>query len=288
MNRWLFRVAAQEVNQAGANIGPATTSTAAFLYVPQDLPWDNGATDSGIAGHTSPAANPGGIQVFRIVTQPTGVGAWRAVLRVLSGTAKLSIRRDYPALDAHELTPAPSSNPASIGRALPDNGIETWFLTVDASPGAIWTVFAGEAFVQDLGAVGAGAAPAGQTANVGAEGYRFFKATLPVGTAGWQLWLNNGAGAMSGVTNSALTVRRGRIPLVEYGAYDHQQRDHMLLVPPYTDAASDTYFVAVPGTPGAPIHLDSRAVPVQDLAEPTTSCSSRRKNFATGMARWMN
>lgn len=82
--------------------------------------------------------------------------------------------------------------------------------------------------------------------------------------------MNDGAAAPATLASAKLAVRRTAVPFID-GTRDHQQLGHMLLVPPYLNSGGDTYFLAVSGTRGMVLNLDSRSAPVNDIAFGSTT-----------------
>ena len=92
--------------------------------------------------------------------------------------------------------------------------------------------------------IGEPALPSGSgNGNLGPEGIRFFKSTVPTGTPAWSLWLNGDA--------RDLAVRKNFVPFhTSTSYYDRKQSGQMLVVPTYLGTGAATYFLSVIGNPG--------------------------------------
>lgn len=230
-----------------------------------ELTWDPGLTSAGtqVYSGTSPSA---GDSYFRIQTQNTAVGAWRTALRVLSGEADLYLRQG--GLETDPLGYAyGSTQVGSDGLVLHTvefQAAQEWHLLVRGTAGARWTLVSGEAYVQDLGSLALDDTSGSGPVTIGPEGICYFKTTVPSETLAWRLWLNGDAGN--------LYVMRSAAPVPRVHAFDLEQGDQMLVVPDYLDTVTfnGSYFVGVPGAPGAVVELDSRQQAVTDVAFAST------------------
>lgn len=222
------------------------------------LTWDPGTTHTGtqIFTNTSPT---GGDYFFKIVTQSSAVGAWRTALSVISGEADVYLKSG--AYDANPNNYSRSSTRVgSDGFVLHSSeftAAETWYIAVRATPGAQWRLMTGDVFVQQLGTLAADASSGSGAVPIGPEGIRFFRTTTTVDTLAWRLWLNS-------ATNDIL-IEKTAVPHPGNGSwYDLHQVRQMLVVPGYL-VGGDSYFLSVPGNPGAVINLDSRKQGITDV-----------------------
>jgi hypothetical protein len=153
-----------------------------------------------------------------------------------------------------------SANPGSNGfvvDASQFNSGQDWYILVNASTNAQWSLVSGDVFVYNLGSLAADASSSTNAA-IGAEGMAFFRTTIPSTTLAWQLWLNG--------SPNALYVKKSAAP--DPASYDLTQAGQMLVVPPYLAGGTfnGSYFVGVSGVPGTPVNLDSRQQPIIPLA----------------------
>ena len=246
---------------------PATVGTTA-IYTLQTAPgalsgltWDPGAADAGTQAVTQDSGAAGDFY-FKITLQNAAVGVWRTALQVTAGDASVFLQRG--------LLPSPishlygSARPGSDGFVAHSSEFEAgqeWFLLVRAEAGAQWRLWSGDAFVHNLSPLATDGSSGSGPVNIGPEGMRFFRTTIPVGTLAWRLGLNGGS--------QPLLIRKNVAPHPITGGnwrgYDLQQAGQMLVVPNYLTPGSDAYFVGVIGVPGQMIELDSRRQPVADL-----------------------
>lgn len=155
----------------------------------------------------------------------------------------------------------------------------TWYILVNVTtPGAQWSLFSGRAYVHDLGPLpftdsnnnsqyDIGEAVATQTvapAPMPPEGIRFYKATLPVGTPAWSLWLQGGT--------REIAVRSGKVPFHNSVSYHaRKQAGQMLVVPPVLSTGGATWFASVVAPQSELVGLDSSIQAVQDIAFTSTT-----------------
>ncbi len=236
--------------------GPLGSDAGAADVAPQD-----GMVDGGLFVYNHPNAN-GGSYCFKVVIPTTNFDVWRTVLNVTAGDASLHMSKN--AIPEGVNGTYNLDTPGSEGIALRGNAFdpaETWYLRVDADPGATWSLFSGEPYITDLGTLLAdtdgGYAPVPVT--LGPEGIAFFRTDVPAGTLAWALWLNDDRRFMA--------VEKGSLPFPTVSSsYDRRQEGQMLLVPPYLGAGSDTYFFSVDGIEGDALTIDSHKVIPQALA----------------------
>jgi hypothetical protein len=238
-----------------------------------DQTWDPGDTDEGTFVYTNSRLR-GRRHYFRVHTQETDIGAWRSRVNPVQGEADVYISRGI--LPSKTSFFRRSNNTGADGfvlNATQFNAGEEWFVMVYADPGTPWTFLTGRAFVQDMGIlqwtdtntsgtydIGEPAIPSATgDLVIGGEGMRFYKATVPVGTPAWSLWL-------SGSTKD-IAIRKAVVPFHSaINLYDRKQSGQMLVVPPYLGSAAATYFLSVVGNPGELVNLDSRIQEVKDIA----------------------
>ncbi|MCF7734366.1 MAG: hypothetical protein K9N23_21975, partial [Akkermansiaceae bacterium] len=232
------------------------------------LSWDPGDTHSGTVVYQHPGSAPGWYW-FKINPQEAVNGGWRNALAVTSGDANLYLRRgSLPDTVNRDFASERAGSDGFVVRADQFQAGEDWYLLVRVPVAASWSLVCGDIYIEDLGKLkftdadadgsfdftetplesGSGVVP------MGPEGIRYFKATVPPGTPAWSLWLGGGA--------NVIHVRKNTVPFPDPGwgpfAYaERVQAGKMLLVPDYLQASSDTYFIGVPGTPDADIHLRS-------------------------------
>ncbi|MCX6872868.1 MAG: hypothetical protein NTW21_03525, partial [Verrucomicrobia bacterium] len=238
----------------------------------RELTWDPGTAETGtqILTNTNPR---NGRHYFHVTAQSTDIGAWRTRLNVVSGEAALYLRLGaYPDTSSYNFR---SINSGSDGLMLRDDQYaagQEWFIMVDATAGAQWSVVSGRAYVHDLGelpytdsngnsqydigeAVQASNAPAFA---MGPEGIRFYRAVTPIGTPAWSLWL-------LGSTRD-LALRGAKVPFHTSTAYyTRKQAGQMLVVAPVLGTGSNAYFLSVVAPAGEAIGLDSRIQFVTDI-----------------------
>src|SRR5205823_9904292 len=221
------------------------------------LTWDPGTSDTGTQVFTN-QSNTGGDYYFAITTLSTLNGAWRSALAVTGGEADLYLQ--YGSVPSTTYYNVSSHRVGSDGFVLSQAAgqfaaSQTWYFMVHATPGAQWTLLTGEAYVQQLPPLTADAS-SGATNNIGPEGTRFYKTTISSGTLAWKLWLN-------GLTNQVLVKQSGTPFPNGYNDWSGTN-GQLLLVPSYVVIGSQ-YFVAVSGTPGVTVQLDSRQQPITDI-----------------------
>ena len=240
-----------------------------WQLVIRDLTWDSGSTNTGTQVFTIPAGNVGGRHYFRITAEATAVGAWRTALRPVSGTADVYLKQNAFPLSVSDYSyksdRAGTDGDGFVLASSAFGAAQTWYIMVVGSANAQWSLVSGEAHVQNLGILASDATSSSGNVQIGAEGHRFFRTNIPSAAAAWRVWLNDGATTPATLTSTKLAVRRTAVPMID-DTRDHQQLGHMLLVPPYLNTGGDTYFLAVSGTPGTTINLDSRSAAVTDVA----------------------
>ena len=238
----------------------------------RELTWDSGTAEIGTQILTNTNTR-NGRHYFHVTAQSTDVGAWRTRLNVISGEATLYLRLGaYP--DTGSYTHR-SMNAGSDGLMLRDDqfaGGQEWFLMVDATAGAQWSVVSGRAYVHDLGElsytdsnansqydIGEAVQPSTAPAfAMGPEGIRFYRAVTPIGTPGWSLWL-------LGSTRD-VALRGAKVPFQSSSAYyTRKQAGQMLVVAPVLGTGSNAYFLSVVAPAGEAIGLDSRIQTVTDI-----------------------
>lgn len=242
-----------------------------------DPTWDPGEVDEGTFVYTNTRIR-GRRHYFRVHAQATDIGAWRTRLTPVDGEANLYISRTG--------LPTLTSNFRRSEYVGPDGFVlnpteyqpgQEWFLLVFADPGKPWKFVTGRAYVQELGTLGwtdtdsSGTYNIGEAAipsatgdlTIGGEGMRFFKATVPVGTPAWSLWLSG--------SDKDIAIRKSIVPFHSAATlYDRKQSGQMLVVPSYLGSGLTSYFLSVVGKPGETVNLDSRIQEVTDIGFNTT------------------
>lgn len=266
----------------GGSVKITYTETAITLSdwqpVIHELTWDPGDADAGtqVFSNTNTRA---GRHYFHINAQETDIGAWKTRLTVATGGADLYL---YPGsvpqtTDYYWFKSDRVGSDGLVLRSDQYTAGQDWYLLVNATAGAQWSIFTGRAWVQNLGGLGwtdtnfNGNYDIGEPAlqsgsgnvSMGPEGIRFFKTTVPTGTPAWSLWL-------SGDTRD-IAVRKSFVPFhTSTSYYDRKQAGRMLVVAPYLSGLSSTYFLSVTGSPGDVVNLDSHIQEVTDVGFNTT------------------
>lgn len=236
------------------------------------LTWDPGMEEAGthIVSNTSTRA---GRHYFKVTTQSSDLGGWRTRLVVTSGEATLHLQKNT--LPNTSTYTHRSNQIGSDGIVLRDdqfNANEEWYLMVYAEEGAQWSIVSGKPYVHDLGTLpfndanSNGQYDTGETSSPQAsaaapmppEGIRFYKTTIPNGTAAWSLWL--------GGSPREIALRSNKLPFHNSSTnYTRKQAAQMLCVPPVLNT-SGTWYSSVVAPMGEVIGLDSRLQEVSTLA----------------------
>ena len=210
-----------------------------------------------------------------------------------AGQADLYLRRSgYPNPSEQETITWRSTRANDEDEAilLPSNAFtegQEWYVLVRCVD-AEWTLFSGDLFVRDLGALGFEDSNGNESFDstetvlpdvtgdltVGPEGLLFFRTEVPDGSPAWFL--------SSTDPDSKIHVRKGVAPLEN--AFDLRKNGQLLVVPTYLQASSggSAYFVTVDGVPGETLSLTSAIssyVPAD--FESTTSLSSSSGGYTT-------
>jgi hypothetical protein len=241
---------------------PISYSFTDDLTYARDLTWDDGLTPGGTSVMPQPDA-AGGDYLFRMHTGTSAYGAWRTILKSITGGEAAFYMRLAP-------TPPTTSSNSYKSERVGDDGLvlaagqfssgQDWYILVHANPGAGWQLVSGDIYAQDLGTVTDTAA--NPSATIGPEGTYYFRTTIDAATQGWRLWANTGGSTAA----LPLLVRKGSAPVSAYNQSIQQSEEgQMLLVPPYL-TASDSYLVGIPGVPGTTFNFDSRKQQIIDLA----------------------
>ncbi|WP_322284137.1 hypothetical protein [Prosthecobacter sp.] len=241
-----------------------------------DLNWDPGTTDAGTQAFSNSGNTRGGRHYFKVTAQATDIGAWRTRLAVANGEAHVYLKQgSLPTTSSFDFKSERAGSDGIMLRADQFNTAEEWFILVDATDGAQWSLVSGRAFVENLGTLGFTDANFNSQYDIGEavipttsggamppEGIRFLKATVPTGTPAWSLWL-------SGSTRE-IAVRKTQVPFPDTGQFDKKQSGKMLLVPTYLGTGTGVYFLSISADPGESITLDSRIQQVTDMAFDST------------------
>jgi len=237
-----------------SNSASATITVTNVMTV---LSWDPGLTPGGTIILPNPNTN-GGNYWFQIIPQSPVVGVWRTALNVPAGQAGVYLRQGSPPnIYSYNFYSANTGSNGFVVDASQFNPGQNWYILVDASTNAQWTLVSGDVFVYNVGSLAADSSSSTNAA-IGAEGMVFFQTTIPSSTLAWQLWLNGAPNEMY--------VKKFAAP--DPVSYDLDQAGQMLVVPPYLagGTGNGSYFIGVSGAPGTPINLDSRQQPIIPLA----------------------
>lgn len=268
----------------GANV--SDFSIRSFFVLPNGylatLTWDPGTDPVGTLPYTRTHGPEGCGVPFRIITQDSLVGGWRTVVHVTSGAAKIYLKRgSVPTVHDFEFsaTGSPGDQGILLSSAQFSPG-EEWFILVESTAGAQWSLLSGEIFVNPLGSLafmdadGDLAYDDGETiiptntgaVSIGGEGAAFFRTSVPNGVPAWAIWLATGS--------SDVLLRKGAVPFRENA--DLTQLGRMLVVPDYLQpsSAGGTYFIRVDGAPGSSVTLDSRIHTSTPLAFNSTNVTA--------------
>lgn len=256
---------------------PLTYTFTDDLTYARDLTWDPGTS----AGGNNVVSNPdsaGGYYVYKLTTPASSAyGAWRSALQVTGGEASLELFKTTAPLH----TTARSTNTSLYSDKIGSDGLvlaaetppttsspakfaanQTWYIRVNAQPGATWNLYSGDVYVHDLGTIAADLSGSSPAVTVGPEGAYYFRTVADATTPAWKLW-QNGAGLPMLVSNASAPVSGVTT------TYQQSETGQMLLVPPYL-TSSIAYFVGISGAPGTAFTLTSQEQPVVDLTFGTT------------------
>ncbi len=240
----------------------------------RDLTWDPGMASGG-SNVVSQPDTAGGYYVYKLTTPVSSAyGAWRSALNVTGGEASLELFK-APATPPLHTTPRStdarlySDQVGSDGMVLSAGnqayqftGSQTWYLRVNAQPGATWNLYSGDVFVHDLGTIAADLSSSSPAVTMGPEGTYYFRTVADAATPAWKLW-QNGAGLPMLVSTNTAPVSGVAT------TYQQSETGQMLLVPPYLTSGT-AYFVGISGAPGTTFTLTSQNQPVVDLPFSTT------------------
>jgi hypothetical protein len=246
-----------------------------------NLTWDPGTADAGTAVFSN-INTRAGRHYFRVLTQGTDIGAWRTRLTVAGGDAALFLSKtNLPVVGSYQYS---SVQAGSDGFVLRDDQFapgDEWYILVNATAGAQWSLFSGRAYVHDLGPLPfTDNTPANGQYDIGEsvtpqtdpvrpmppEGIRFYQAIVPVGTPAWSLWLNG--------SGRDIALRTNKVPFHSSTSYYiRKQTGQMLVVPTVLGTGSNAYFLSVVAPQGENIGLDSRIQTVTDIAFQFTTAS---------------
>ena len=240
---------------------PISYSFTDDLTYARDLTWDDGLTPGGTNIMAQPDA-AGGDYLFRVHSGTSAYGAWRTILKSITGGEAAFYMRlapNQPSTSAYTYKSDRVGDDGLVLAAGQFSAGQDWYILVHADPGTSWQLVSGDIYAQDLGPVtDAASSPA---VTIGPEGSYYFKTTIDGATQGWQLWANDATSTV----NLPLIVRKGGAPVTGYNpSIQQSETGQMLLVPPYL-TASDTYLVGIAGTPGTTFHFDSRKQQITDL-----------------------
>ena len=260
------------------------TATSVFLDdwqpVIVDLTWDPGTADAGTQVFSN-INTRAGRHYFRILTQGTDIGAWRTRLTLASGEAALYMSKTtLPLVNSFQYASVQTGSDGFVLRDDQFTAGEEWFILVNATAGAQWSLFSGRAYVHDLGPLPFADANGNSQYDIGEavspqidpatpmppEGIRFYQAIVPVGTPAWSLWLNG--------STRDIALRTGKLPFhTSTSYYTRKQSGQMLVVPTVLGTGSNAYFLSVVAPQGESIGLDSRIQTVTDIAFQSTTAN---------------
>ena len=226
------------------------------------LNFDPGLTHEGTEIYTHSTSNQATNILLKIRTEnPTG-GGWRTALTVLKGEADLFLSKGtFPVAVTNQPNQFSSYRRGSDGFVLGPsqfNPGEDWYILVRAKTNTQFTLVSGSAFVLDLGELPS-ELPSSMKVDVGAEGWRFFKTTIPSNTLAWRMWLKD---STNRTATNTIYIRKAGVPLTV--THDTKQVGQLLVVPPYLTVGQQ-YFIGVPANPGSKIDLDSRQQEIEDI-----------------------
>jgi hypothetical protein len=163
--------------------GPVNFTLTSENHYLTNLAWDPGTADAGTAVFTN-TSTTGGEYFFKLVTENADLGMWRTALRVTSGEADLYLRQDaLPSTGSYNYKSDRSGSDGMVRPFSNTSGADqTWYLMVKATPGAQWSLFSGDIFATNLGALAADASSGSGLTTIPPEGIRYFKTTIPTET----------------------------------------------------------------------------------------------------------
>ncbi|MCC6621244.1 MAG: thrombospondin type 3 repeat-containing protein [Deltaproteobacteria bacterium] len=222
------------------------------------LAWDPGTSVAGSAPLSRPAGGFGDYLV-RVTTQAGRWGAWRNVLRVVSGEADLALGPTPPTEQGGAYEEAEVGGDARVLSASEYTTNQTWYLRVRARTGdADWEVVSGDLFVHELGALGASS---GGTLTTDVGGRAWFRTEVGGDALAWRL---AAPGAHLYVNDTAAPIP------TQPTSVDVHAPEQLLVVPGYLQAGGYLVCVEADDRDQASIVVDSRRHAVRTpSAEPT-------------------
>lgn len=218
-----------------------------------NLGWDNGTgTISESQPHTL-----GGDYIFQINPQTAAHGVWRTLLTVNTGEANLYLVKANPAVPV--TSPTVSSITAGSDAILVDQSKfaegEAWYIRVNATPGATWSITSGDIPVVDWGAVDG--TEDTSVVTFGPEGMVWIKAQVNAATVeAWGIRQLDATGTQPPTAAFDMYASRGRAPLVlgSTSVFDQKETDYdQMLV--FTETPDAPYYLAVQGSEGSSLTL---------------------------------
>lgn len=211
------------------------------------LLWDNNNDGDGSEIQNQPDAT-GGDYIYWISPEYAQHGVWRTVLTVTSGEAHLYIKKGDPTVGSGALSSARVGDDAVLIDRTQYNVGEAWYIRVNATPGATWTLRSGDIAVTDWGTVDDTTKTA--TATIGPEGMVWFKTLInPATVPAWGLMENS-------VVPQALYVSVGKAPMVQGTTAIADQMEktvgQMVATP---GSSTGSVYLGVAGAPGSSINI---------------------------------
>jgi len=246
------------------------------------LEWDPGTARDGTNRADMTNVQPGDY-IFRLTTENTNLGVWRTILNVSSGEANLYLSQD-------ELRPTNNATQSStqtgsdgIVRSLSStNGVgQDWFIRVEVTETADFSLFSGNAFVTDLGSLQATSASSSDLLTMNAGGIEFFKTELPLDLLAWRLWTRTNANE---TIDSTVLTRAGNLPFNTSGFFEQRFSggQGLLVDEQFDPQPGQLYYIAVQADPGTEFLLDNRSQDIPELTfGNTVTVSSDGFNYRT-------
>lgn len=117
-----------------------------------ELTWDPGTADAGTQVLTNTSTRAGR-HYFHINTQATDIGAWKTRFTVTNGEAHLYLNYNIvpQTIGSYYFKSERTGSDGLVLRSDQYSARQDWYLLVDATAGAQWSIFTGRAWAQDLG-----------------------------------------------------------------------------------------------------------------------------------------
>lgn len=231
-----------------------------------ELIWDTGSTQVGTQLFST--NSPAGTYAFKVTTpvSANSVGYWRSVLNVTSGEANLYLKKgSVPTVTDSDRY---SETVGDDSIVLPLKANEEWFIMVNVTEAAQWSLLAGDLYVESLtwdgGSKALGTAMKGEVSSTGED--RYFKLVTENADFGmWRTVLNVTDG------DASFYLSQGVLPRVTDAETSFEFKsdrvgDDGLVLPLSNSAGSgQTWYILVKPQVGASWNLFSGDVFVTDL-----------------------